>query len=286
MSKLQDYPWYVHDYDRVKNYRKDFPTVGKIFEYPVAFWYGERNGKEWSHLQESLDRLIKRASPNIPYFVLYNFPDRDLGQFSKGGAKTEDDYLAFIDSFCDGIRGLKPIVIFEPDALPHNERFVHERLEYRENLMKLALQKLSERTEALVYVDIGHSSWLTVETAHRFLEAVTNPGIRGFALNTSNYRTTEESLAFGNELCQLRPNDYFVIDTSRNGNGPYGLEWCNPPGRALGIPPTCDTDSEKCDAYLWVKIPGESDGKGNGGPKAGKFWPEMAEKLISASPLR
>ena len=41
-----------------------------------------------------------------------------------------------------------------------------------------------------------------------------------------------------------------------------------------------NTGEPKCDAYLWIKIPGESDGKGNGGPRAGKFWPEMATELI------
>jgi endoglucanase len=74
---------------------------------------------------------------------------------------------------------------------------------------------------------------------------------------------------------------HFVIDTSRNGNGPYGNEWCNPPGRALGIPPTTDTGEELCDAFLWIKVPGESDGTGNGGPRAGKFWPEYADELVN-----
>ena len=51
--------------------------------------------------------------------------------------------------------------------------------------------------------------------------------------------------------------------------------------RSLGIPPTCGTDEEKCDAFLWIKIPGESDGKCNGGPRAGLFWPEYADKLVN-----
>ena len=51
---------------------------------------------------------------------------------------------------------------------------------------------------------------------------------------------------------------------------PLGNEWCNPHGRALGIPPTCNTGVEQCDAFLWVKIPGESDGKRNKGPKSRK----------------
>ena len=85
---------------------------------------------------------------------------------------------------------------------------------------------------------------------------------------------------WANKICELRSQDYYVVDTSRNGNGPHGNEWCNPPGRALGTPPTCDTGLEKCDAYLWIKIPGESDGKANGGPRAGRMWGEMGEQLV------
>jgi len=73
----------------------------------------------------------------------------------------------------------------------------------------------------------------------------------------------------------------FVIDTSRNGRGPldaavYGAapynqpggvigalnggNWCNPPGAGAGLRPTATTNVPLVDAYLWVKIPGESDG--------------------------
>jgi endoglucanase len=75
---------------------------------------------------------------------------------------------------------------------------------------------------------------------------------------------------------------HYVIDTSRNGNGPlnaaqYGNapynqttgtisaltagNWCNPPGAGLGLRPTANTSTTLLDAYLWVKIPGESDGQ-------------------------
>ncbi len=61
----------------------------------------------------------------------------------------------------------------------------------------------------------------------------------------------------------------FVIDTSRNGQGPWTPAvsypdpqvWCNPPGRGVGLRPTTDTGNPLIDAYLWVKIPGESDGE-------------------------
>ena len=95
----------------------------------------------------------------------------------------------------------------------------------------------------------------------------------------------------------------FVIDTSRNGQGPWTppagypdpQDWCNPPGRGLGRTPTTDTGNEMIDAYLWIKIPGESDGECTRGlgpagttvdpewgiidPGAGEWFPQMALEL-------
>jgi endoglucanase len=95
---------------------------------------------------------------------------------------------------------------------------------------------------------------------------------------------------------------HFVIDTSRNGQGPWTPEesypdaqdWCNPLDRGLGHPPTADTGNALIDAYLWIKIPGESDGeclRGTEGPQdpargmidppAGAWFPEMALELVT-----
>src|SRR3954471_9330232 len=77
---------------------------------------------------------------------------------------------------------------------------------------------------------------------------------------------------------------HFVIDTSRNGQGPWTppantysdpQDWCNPPGRGLGDRPTTkDTGSPLIDAKLWVKVPGESDGSCSRGLPAGSTDPE------------
>ncbi|XVJ64413.1 MAG: glycoside hydrolase family 6 protein [Sphingopyxis sp.] len=93
-----------------------------------------------------------------------------------------------------------------------------------------------------------------------------------------------------------------VIDTSRNGQGswqpPAGRYadaevWCNPPGRGLGRRPTLDSGNPYVDAFLWIKIPGESDGechRGQGGPAdpergmtappAGSWFAQQARELI------
>jgi endoglucanase len=98
---------------------------------------------------------------------------------------------------------------------------------------------------------------------------------------------------------------HFVIDTSRNGQGPWtppagvypdAQDWCNPPGRGVGVRPTLDTGVPLVDAYLWVKIPGASDGECTRGlgpagttvdpewdvidPPAGAWFPEMALDLV------
>lgn len=105
-------------------------------------------------------------------------------------------------------------------------------------------------------------------------------------------------------LGSATPSTHFVIDTSRNGQGAWAPPvdappgdpqvWCNPPERGLGLRPTCDTGSELVDAYLWVKVPGESDGachrweppgsadptRGIVNPPAGAWFPEQVLELI------
>ena len=96
--------------------------------------------------------------------------------------------------------------------------------------------------------------------------------------------------------------EHFVVDTSRNGQGPWTppagypdpQDWCNPPDRGLGVAPTALTGNALIDAFLWVKIPGESDGECTRGlgpvgtvdpewglvdPAAGDWFPEMALDL-------
>jgi endoglucanase len=108
----------------------------------------------------------------------------------------------------------------------------------------------------------------------------------------------------------VEPATGFIIDTSRNGLGPwnpasYGFpdpqDWCNPPDRGLGARPTVDTASPLVDAYVWIKVPGESDGQCSRGlgagdnvtdpiwgrvdPDAGVWFPEQALELAQlASP--
>ena len=111
------------------------------------------------------------------------------------------------------------------------------------------------------------------------------------------------------------PTTHFVIDTSRNGQGPLDASiyanapynqpasvvqtltngsWCNPPARGLGTHPTANTGVSLLDAYLWVKTPGESDGScdATGGVRAWDYtaytlpgWPTDAAEQALFDPL-
>lgn len=276
-----EYPFWVNDFNRIKNYQDKYPSALEIFKHPQSFWYGDNPKKPKKHMEKSIKRLLNRAYPQLPILVIYNIPNRDVGQYSKGGAKTSESYLDFIERFAKGVGDKSPIIIYEPDALPHSVSLSKEDREWRLELMKESLEILTNNCNGIVYIDVGHSSWLPPKDVDVLLSKVSNPKVRGFSMNTCNYRTTKECIKWAKRLCKYQgENTHFVIDTSRNGQGPNEVEWCNPPGRGLGEVPTTDTDHRLCDAYLWVKIPGESDGKCNGGPKAGMFWGEQAEELV------
>jgi endoglucanase len=108
---------------------------------------------------------------------------------------------------------------------------------------------------------------------------------------------------------------HFVIDTSRNGDGPNTMQtyanapydqpatvlstlasgnWCNPPDSGLGLRPTAGTGVPLLDAYLWVKTPGQSDGQCDpaGGVRAWDYsdytqpgWPTTASAQSLFDPL-
>jgi endoglucanase len=109
---------------------------------------------------------------------------------------------------------------------------------------------------------------------------------QGFALNVSNFNRTTDETAYGHAISRTVGRAHFVIDTSRNGRGPTSERaWCNPPGRALGEPPTAAPRGGgwALDALLWIKAPGESDGRCNGGPPAGRWWRDYALGLAARS---
>ena len=95
--------------NRVKDYQDKYPLSKEIFKHPLSLWYGNRSAKPIKGLDKSLHRLFKRSGDKMSLLVVYNMPNRDIGQYSKGGAKTHDEYLEFIQDFANGIGNNKPI---------------------------------------------------------------------------------------------------------------------------------------------------------------------------------
>ena len=107
-------------------------------------------------------------------------------------------------------------------------------------------------------------------------------GVWSDSTTTVDLNTSGINARFASMLGTVAATTHFVIDTSRNGQGPNDMgtyaatpynqpssvittleagNWCNPPSSGLGLAPTANTGVPLVDAYLWVKIPGESDGE-------------------------
>jgi endoglucanase len=252
--------------------------LDKIAKQPQALWLGEWNSNIYRTVQYNIQHAKDDGATAA--FIAYNLPHRDCGQESAGGLKNGDAYKHWIRRIAAGIKDDAVIVILEPDALgllTKDNCMSKEQQTERLALIKDAVHVLRQNPKAIVYIDSGHAHW---DPAPVFAERLKQAGVQdanGFALNTSNFVSTEENIAFGKKLSALVGGSHFVIDTSRNGVGSTpDNQWCNPPGRKIGKPPTTTTNEPLIDAFLWLKRPGESDGECNGGPKAGAFWLEKA----------
>ncbi|MFK4064857.1 glycoside hydrolase family 6 protein [Streptomyces sp. NPDC029674] len=263
--------------------KDDADLIRKIAEQPVAEWIVPENAEDQARgFTEAAEKADRDA-----LLVVYNIPHRDCGQYSGGGAADGNAYRAFIDQVAKGIGDRHATVILEPDAVLHlvDNCTPKEFHEERYDLLKGAIEKLKSLKNTKVYLDAGNAGWQNPDALWEPLQRSGVERADGFAVNVSNFQTTEASTEFGKKLSAKIGDKPFVIDTGRNGNGPYtkGKDpWCNPPGRALGEAPTTKTSDPLVDAYLWVKRPGESDGTCRGGPKAGEWWPEYALGLAKA----
>ncbi|WP_166022365.1 glycoside hydrolase family 6 protein [Streptomyces chilikensis] len=275
----------VQAYER-QGRRDEAEAIRRIAEQPVGEWIGTSNPEgEARAFTESAVRADRRA-----LLVLYNIPHRDCGNYSGGGAPDGDAYRAWLEGVTRGIGDRPATVVLEPDAVLHlvDGCTPAEFHEERYALLDEAVTRLKELRNTKVYLDAGNAGWGRPEQIWEPLKRAGVEKADGFAVNVSNFYSTADSIAYGKSLSAKTGGKHFVVDTSRNGNGPYregdpGERWCNPPGRALGERPTTRTADPLVDAYVWAKRPGESDGTCKGGPKAGQWWPEYALALARAS---
>ncbi len=270
----------------------DAELLERIADRPVATWFAD--GAESVRARARALTSAAAARGALAVIVAYDIPDRDCaGRYSAGGASTPAAYRAWIAQLAAGIGARRAVVVLEPDALADllSGCLSASAARTRLALLRYAIATLRRDSAALVYLDAGNPSW--IEPPRRLVGPMRAAGIaraNGFALNVANFQTTAANVVYGDKLSHLLGGAHFVIDTSRNGNGPDtnpadAPDWCNPPGRALGHEPSTSTGRPRLDAYLWVKQPGESDGTCRpGAPPAGGFWTRYALALAAASP--
>ncbi|MEU1512284.1 glycoside hydrolase family 6 protein [Streptomyces sp. NPDC005811] len=257
-------------------------AVRRIAGRATGEWLG---GAEPEARARAVTEAAERAG-RVPLLVLYDIPSRDCGQYSRGGAADGTAYRAWTAAVARGIADRPAWVVVEPDALLHlvDGCLPPALREERYALLEDAVTTLTSLKNTRVYLDAGNAGRGRTDGMDRALLRAGVARADGFAVNVSNFYSTGDSVAYGRQLSAAVGGKHFVVDTSRNGNGPSregdpAERWCNPPGRALGTPPTTRTADPLVDAYLWVKTPGESDGECKGGPKAGTWWPEYAREL-------
>jgi endoglucanase len=256
----------------------------RIASVPQARWFTTTNT---GTVRSQVDSFTAEAAAagKIPIMVVYNMPNRDCGGASSGGAPSHTAYRQWVDEVAAGLAGRAATIILEPDVLALMSDCMNQsqQAEVRASMQYAGQRLRAGSAAARVYFDAAHSAWLSPSAmASRLVAAGIATSAHGISTNVSNYRTTSAEVNYAKAVIaatgasQLRA----VIDTSRNGNGPLGSEWCDPAGRAIGTPSTTETGDSMIDAFLWIKLPGEADGCIAG---AGQFVPQRAYDLAIAA---
>ncbi|MCZ7461495.1 glycoside hydrolase family 6 protein [Streptomyces sp. WMMC940] len=272
--------------DWVREHRDDprRPLIeSRIAAHPAAVWFPEYDpGRIAGRVRAVTSGAA--ASGRVPVLVPYAIPDRDCGGASRGGAPDLAAYDAWIRQFAAGLGDGPVIVVLEPDSIALADCLADDRRAARYGSLARAARTLkAANPRARVYFDAGHSGWHPVaKQAAELRAAGAATSGDGIFTNVSNFHGTAEEARYARRVLDALggpPGLGAVIDTSRNGNGaPRRGAWCDPAGRALGRAPTTGTGEARIDAYLWVKLPGESDGCRGA---AGTFTPDYAYDLAT-----
>lgn len=270
--------------------RKDARLMARIANQPIATWFTKTSRNVGSEVAGLTAAAHEHHS--VALLVAYDIPGQGCSTgASDRGASTTAGYLRWIHAMASGIGNRRAIVIVEPDALQLAESGCPIRL----SDLRQAVEILTtDAPDAQVYVDAGNAGWIWNHPVTQIADALKEADVAhaaGFSLNTANFQTDRTSIAYGDKISELLGGAHFVIDTSRNGNGPDtniadAPRWCNPPGRALGRVPSTQTGVARLDAYLWIKPPGASDEACRPGEPAGGIWWEKYALELAANAAR
>ncbi|MFC5219408.1 glycoside hydrolase family 6 protein [Streptomyces coerulescens] len=282
---------YRHPDSQVLEWVRDHPAdprhaviESRIAAQPAAVWFAD-------FTPDTITARVRAVTSGgsalgrVPVVVPYAIPDRDCGGYSEGGAPGLDAYDDWIDRFAAGLGTGDVIVVLEPDSVAQAECLSEgARADRFASLARAGRVLKAANPKVRVYYDAGHSGWNTPARQARWLRqagAASTASSDGVFSNVSNFHTTPAEIAYDRQVLDALGGPAglgAVIDTSRNGAGaPADGEWCDPAGRKLGRAPTLATGEARIDAYLWVKLPGESDGcKGSPGTFTASYAYDLA----------
>lgn len=253
---------------------------------PQALWVtSEVAAAQVAGLVRSYVSRATRAR-RTPVLAVYGIPARDCGLYSAGGAPDAGTYRAWVGRIARALRGSRPLVVLEPDALA--SLGACDGQGDRIGMLRWAGQKLT-KAGAWVYLDAGHSAWQPADVMAQRLVAAGVARLRGFSLDVANYRPLPELQAYAGALRSALADRgvrdrHYVLDTSRNGSAsPVTGDWCNPTWARIGTAPRM-VFRGAFDGSLWVKHPGESDGSCGGAPSAGTWCDRLADGLLGRNP--
>jgi cellulase/cellobiase CelA1 len=135
----------------------------------------------------------------------------------------EQAYEKWVNGFATGLGDRPAVVILEPDALAQlNSCLDNAQQQARLQMLSYAVKTLQTKSDQ-VYLDAGHSNWVPAGQMAARLRAADVAQAYGFALNVSNFETTDREIGYATELDRdLGMAKRFVVDTSRNGTGSAG----------------------------------------------------------------
>lgn len=264
----------------------------ELAKVPDAFWIGDWEDDP----RKAVDRLLDKAGGQLCVLVPYNLPSRDCHADSAGGVKDAAEYARWIGEIAAGMGGREAIVVLEPDGLTVTKCLDAGELRDRHAMLAAAVDTLTA-AGGRVYLDCGDSDWIPAGTVVSALIAAGVARARGFSLNVAHFEFLKNEHAFAREIrTGLKAQGIdaqYIVDGSRCGTGPHGVgdnRWRNPPGVGCGPRPNLNPKAAGCDAILWVKSVGGSDGDGGGpgeggegAPPAGHWWDEYALRMAKAA---
>jgi endoglucanase len=227
-----------------------------------------------------LDAVAKTAASQATLLVLvaYFIPDRDCAGAAAGAADATA-YGAWIGQIITALSTRRAVIVLEPDAVAA-DCFDDARAA----MLAAATRRLAAAGH-YVYLDAGHPRWHPPEEMAPRLRAAGIAAAQGFAVNVSNRQSTDDSQRFAAGLSTLVGGREAIIDVSRNGLGaPPDDQWCNPARQGLGQPPSTRPGLDAVAALLWIKRPGESDGRCGTETSPETFSPRQAQTLIVNAP--